>query len=54
MASDQVSTQPTELQPRRGSRAAWLAPAFFLLLLLTFIVAPGSAMDKFYTVCFGI
>lgn len=40
-----------ETQLKWGS---YLGPAFLLLILLAFFVFPGSTLDKFNMVCFGI
>jgi hypothetical protein len=42
------------LKNARARSSAWLAPAFFLSLLLTFFVVPGSTLGKFNMICFGI
>ncbi len=38
-------------------RPGWtslLAPGFLLLLLLGFVVTPGTTLDKLNMICFGI
>lgn len=36
------------------SAPPWIGPAFLLLAALTFVLLPGSTIEKFYMVCFGI
>lgn len=36
------------------SAPTWFGPAFLVLAALTFILLPGSIIEKFYMVCFGI
>ena len=39
---------------KRLKIAAWIAPAFLLLLVAAFALFPASMMDKLDGVCFGI
>jgi hypothetical protein len=32
----------------------FLGPAFLIFLLLAFFITPGTTLEKFYMVCFGI
>jgi hypothetical protein len=34
--------------------APYLGPAFLVFILLAFFVFPGTSLDKFNMVCFGI
>ena len=47
----QTITPPEE---KRGTKFAWLAPAFLVLLLAAFFISPGTTLEKFYMICFGI
>lgn len=43
----------TNLQ-KSPSAGVWLGPVFLAAALLAFFVLPGTPLDKFYLVCFGI
>jgi hypothetical protein len=45
-------TAPTN-QPRLKWNS-YLAPVFLIFILLAFFVFPGSTLDKFNMICFGI
>ncbi len=42
------------LKNDRPKWTALLAPGFLLLLLLGFVITPGTTLDKLNMICFGI
>jgi hypothetical protein len=42
------------IEDNRGGMMDWLAPAFLLVLVAAFLVAPWTLQSKLDAVCFGI